>query len=358
MAYALVKKLLPVGMYEEYKADLKLILKNPDGSDHSVIEFKSGDNPDTLRGFGVNFFIIDEAARISYEAFVSVMTTVTQTMGRGIIISTPKGRGWFYEVYQRGEKNFSDGSPKYADPSEDPWAEWFAIRMPTWTNPTVKIQAIRDAKKNLPEDVFQQEYGAQFLADSAGVFRGINACSRGSLQNPIAGEQYVIGVDLARLRDFTVLTVIHRHTNHVVAFDRFNQISWEVQYYRIIQLARRYNNALVVMDSTGLGDPILETLRGGGVRVEGYKIGGSTAKQQLIEKLRVNIEHQRISFPPDLKVLRRELENYEYEVTDSGVIKYSAPDSQNDDCVVSLALANWGADSPEWVYHFRQLRGI
>src|SRR6185312_2006708 len=89
IAYNLVKRLLPKDTYAEQKTDLRLVLLEPDGAEHSAIEFKSGDDPDKLRGFAVNFFVVDEAARISWESFVSVLTTVTQTRGKGIIISTP-----------------------------------------------------------------------------------------------------------------------------------------------------------------------------------------------------------------------------------------------------------------------------
>jgi len=54
----------------------------------------------------------------------------------------------------------------------------------------------------------------------------------------------------------------------------------------------------------------------------------------------------------------RELENYEYEISETGVVKYSAPDGFHDDCVVSLALANWGADQAPYFYRYRNIRGI
>ncbi len=358
MAYALIKRLLPPGTFEEYKADLKLTLNQLDGSDRSTIQFRSGDNPDTLRGFAVNFVVIDEGARIPEASWVSVNTTLTQTRGRALIISTPNGRGWFYESYQKGEKCFGDGSPKYAEGEVDPWLEWMSIRMPTWSNPHVPVESIREMKKNLPEDVFQQEVGAQFLSDSAGVFRGISKCIRGSLQPPMPGRSYVIGVDLGKKRDYTVITVMDRQSNCVVYWDRFNQLSWEVQYHRVINAAKYYKNALIVMDSTGLGDPVVEAVRAGGVRVEGYTIGGSKAKQQLIEKLRLGVEKETVSFPQSLNILRRELENYEFNISESGVVKYSAPSGQHDDCVVSLALAYWVADSAPWVYTYTNHRGI
>lgn len=361
MAFGIIKKLLPQGTFQEYVADLRLILLHPDGSERSTIDFKSADNPDSLRGFGVNFFVMDEAARCSYESFVSLITTVTQTKGIGYFISTPKGRNWFYDIYQWGVKFDNDGVPLYipgADPDKggDPHPEFQSIRMPTWTNPHVDISAIRTMKATYPEDVYTQEVGAQFLVDSAGVFRGIKECIRGEQHGPEPGHQYVMGVDLARLKDYSVLTVMDKTNRTVVFHQRFNQISWEVQYRKIIDTAKKYR-AVCCIDSTGIGDPIVETIQNSGVRVSPYKIGSAAAKQQLIDKLRVNIEKQRISFP-NIQVLRRELENYEYQLSPSGTVRFSAPPGQNDDCVISLALANWYADMAEFKYTYHQVSGI
>jgi hypothetical protein len=357
MAFSLIKNLLPDKMYKPYQGDLKLVLLEPNGAEHSQIEFKSGDNPDSLRGFGVNFFVMDEAARCLHESWISLLTTVTQTRGRGFVISTPKGRGWFYDVYQKGVKYDEEtGLYLFSEENPDPNPEWFSVRMPTWTNPHVQLDSIREMKKNLVEDVFRQEVGAQFLLDSAGVFRGITGCIKGDLQQPTKGCQYIMGVDLGRLKDYTVLTVMERSTRHVVAFERFNGSSWDSQYQNIVALARKYN-ANVYIDSTGIGDPIVETLSNARIKLTPYKISGSAAKQQLVDKLRVNIEQQRITFPM-IPMLKRELENYEYEISTSGALKYSAPSGQHDDCVISLALANWGADQVPWTYKYSNVRGI
>lgn len=359
MAYRTVKRLLPKGTYEEYKADLKIVLLEPDGSEHSIIEFKSGDNPDNLRGFAVNFVVIDEAARVPYDSFISVMTTLTQTRGRAIIISTPKGRGWFYDVYERGNKFYRSGESKFVKGRKDPHPEWRSVRLPTWCNPTVSKEAIEELKRNLSSDAFQQEVAAEFLLESAGVFRGINNCvTSGPQREPaLPGRRYVIGIDLARLNDFTVLTVMDIERRHVVCQDRFTDLSWQIQYYRIIELARAYNNASCLVDATGIGDPILDTLQTAGLRADPYKISNNIAKRELIEKLRMAMEQGKLSFP-DIAVLREELEAYEYEFSENGVIRYSAPVGKHDDTVISLALAYWAVDQPLWQYKYRNVRGI
>jgi len=356
IAYNLVKRLLPKDTYAEQKTDLRLVLLEPDGAEHSAIEFKSGDDPDKLRGFAVNFFVVDEAARISWESFVSVLTTVTQTRGKGIIISTPKGRGWFYDVYRRGEKFDVTGQRILQDGEDDPYPEWRSVRLPTWANPHVGADAIKELKRNLPDDVFRQEVAAEFIDGSAGVFRSIRDCIRGELQPPIPGHHYVMGVDLARLRDFSVLTVGDMANNNVVHWERFNDTSWDVQYRRIIDCARRYN-AIAIVDSTGIGDPIVNTLSSAGIRLDPYKIGSSSAKKQLVDKLRVNIEQQKVSFP-NIPTLVKELEDYEYKFSESGVVSFSAPRGRFDDSVISLALMNWGASREPFTYRYKSVRGI
>lgn len=355
MAYTMVTRLLPKGTFAEHKADMYIELLKPDSSVHSVIEFKSAENPDTLRGFGVHFFVMDEAARCKYESFVSLMTTITHTNGRGFLISTPKGRGWFYDIYQKGLKADNEGNPLF-DEGEDPNPAWYSMRMPTWANPHVQAQAIEDLRSTMPEDVFQQEVSAEFLLDSAGVFRGVGDCIKGTPQKPLPGHRYVMGVDLARIHDFSVITVMDAANKHLVHFDRFNKLSWEVQYSKIVETAKRYNNASVYMDSTGIGDPICETISRAGVRVKPFKISAQS-KQHLIDSLRVNIERGLVSFP-NYPIMIRELQAFEYEVAASGLFKYSAPSGFHDDCVISLALANQGLEEAPWVYRYKNIRGV
>lgn len=347
MAMDEIKKRLPMEMVDEKIAKYRLNLLNPNGKIRSVIQFKTADDPDLLRGAAVNFFVIDEAARgMPFKSFESVMTTVTQTMGRGIVISTPNGRGWFYDIYQRGDKKLY--------PTE--WPEWFSLRMPTWVNPHVPMKAILDAKKNLPSDSFRQEYMAEFLQESAGVFKNVRGCVRGVMQPRQPGLSYVLGVDLARKHDYTVLTVMCRETKHVVYWDRFNQIDWNIQILKIIQCARAYN-ATISIDSTGVGDPIVSALNASGLDVVPYQIGTNLKKRQLIDMLRVQIEQGLISYP-EIPVLIDELQRFQYKETASGVIQFEAPEGYHDDCVISLSLAVRLAAEERWFYRYYKVNGI
>jgi len=237
--------------------------------------------------------------------------------------------------------------------------------MPTWTNPYVKPQRIMTMKKNMPGDVFEQEIAARFMLESAGVFRGIEGCIKKGLvgpmglplnEPPLAGHRYVVGVDLARKKDYTVIFVIDILRRHVVYYARFNDMSWAIQKRRIIEVASLYNRATCWMDGTGVGDPIVEDVKASGVNAQCFLIS-NRSKQELIEKLRADIEFSRISFP-QLPVLIKELRNYEYEINSNGNIKYSAPPGQHDDTVIALALAAHGLNVRHGFGRAMQIRGV
>ena len=70
----------------------------------STIWIKSGDNPDTLRGEGINFLVIDEAAMVKKEAWEEALRpALSDTLGKAVFISTPKSMNWFFDLWVRGQ---------------------------------------------------------------------------------------------------------------------------------------------------------------------------------------------------------------------------------------------------------------
>jgi hypothetical protein len=148
---------------------------------------------------------------------------------------------------------------------------------------------------------------------------------------------YVGGLDLARLTDFTVLTILDSDGRQVF-IDRYNLLDWAVQKQRIINDVNRYNAALL-LDSTGIGDPIYDDLRRAGLNVDGYKFT-SDSKGKLIEFLMLAFDQAKIAILDD-PVQKNELGIYEYTIGRSGNVSYNAPDGYHDDTVIALALAWW-----------------
>jgi len=214
---------------------------------------------------------------------------------------------------------------------------------------------VEEARHTLPMDVFRQEYEAEFLEDSAGVFRGIMNCVKGDFEQPKTGASYILGWDIAKHTDFSVMIVMDTHRRHVVAYDRFNQIDYSLQLQRLKALADKYK-ARVIMDSTGVGDPVLEQVKKMGLFVDGYNFT-STTKQQLIENLAVAIENGEVSFP-HIPELIHELQLYQYEITRAGNVRYSAPQGYHDDTVIALGLALLGCKERKFTTFSRIGLGI
>lgn len=296
---------------------------------NSVIEFKSADNPDTLRGEGLKRAVIDEAARVKREVFEEVIRpAISDTKGRVLFMSTPKGKNWFFDMWTRGQ-----------DPLQEEYESW---KFPTSDNPQVPKEDIEQAKQSLPMDVFNQEYLAEFLDDAAGVFKNIKACKGSKEQRPIKGKTYYAGCDLAKHTDFTVLTILDSKGNQIY-FRRLNKLDWPYQKKLITEIVKDYK-ARLLLDSTGIGDPIFDDLKAAGLNVEGYKFT-QDSKKKLIESLMIAFEQKKIKILNNPTQIN-ELGIFEYKINPSGTVHYSAPEGYHDDCVIALALANWKLQNP------------
>jgi len=137
------------------------------------------------------------------------------------------------------------------------------------------------------------------------------------------------GIDLAKSVDWTVIVGLDIDGN-VAYFDRF-QMDWHNTKQTILRLSK----CPILVDSTGVGDPILEDLQREGVNIQGLKFT-SSSKQQLMEGLQAAIHQGKIGYPEG--IISQELEVFEYQYTATGV-KYSSPSGFHDDAVMSLALA-------------------
>lgn len=299
------------------------------------IELKGADKEDSLVGVAVKSLRVDEAALIKKNVWSQILRPMlADYKAPAYFYSTPRGKNWFYDLYMRGVRG------------EVGWKSW---RQPTSINKYISVEEIADAKRDSTEMMFSQEWMAEFLSDETGVFKRIRQCIVGSYKAAVPGRFYVMGVDLAKTVDFTVLTVMDSVTREVVAWERFQDLSWSVQKLRVQELAAKYNNALCVVDSTGIGDPIVEDFQRAGLSLfyqddkPGFKFNNDT-KNQLILNLAISIEQRRITFPME-QILVDELESFEYQITDSGRLRYSAPDGKHDDSVISLALACWALKS-------------
>lgn len=285
----------------------------------SVIAFKSADNADSLYGADVWAVVIDEASRCKEDAWLAIRSTVASTEGPIRLIGNVKGRkSWAYRLARQAEA----GHPAMT------YAKITALD--AVAAGVLAQEELDDARRVYPEAQFRELFLAEPSDDEGNPFdmRAIVDCIGSLSGSPIV----VWGIDLARLVDWTVLIGLDAE-GQVVAWDRF-QRPWPET---IEVITRTVRGTPTLVDSTGVGDPILQQLqREAGSQVAGYKFS-QPSKQQLMEGLAVAIQERQLRFPPGQIV--RELESFEYVYGRTGV-HYSAPEGLHDDCVCALALAN------------------
>ncbi len=114
----------------------------------SSITFRSGDNPDRLRGVEKDWIWLDEASFMGKYVWDVVYPTLTSTHGIAWVTTTPQGYDWVYDTFYKpaieGEKDYE------------------AWRFPTIENPYIDKELVEKAKKDLSEVMFRQEYMASF----------------------------------------------------------------------------------------------------------------------------------------------------------------------------------------------------
>lgn len=294
------------------------------------IQCKSTDSPQGLLGESVDLMVVDEAPLISDQIYQQNLLPPLTDGGRAIYIGTPRSKNWFYRKFVKsvpGESRFQFKSVEGRANKEF-------------------IEAQREEFQD--ERLFRQEYEAEFLEGAMQVFRDVNdvIVKRESIYKPyVPGHYYLMGVDIAKLDDFTVITVIDTTDNSVAYWKRFNLIDYPTQVEQIIAVSKDYGNCRIVLDTTGLGEPVKDMLEKRGVFVEDFKFTGQS-KEALIQKLRLYIANKWIKIPNEPK-LQEELEAFEFVLLNEKTgeplkhIKYGAPKGGHDDTVDSLALAVW-----------------
>ena len=287
------------------------------------VAVRSADNPDSLRGEGLDFVVMDECAFMQREAWTeAIRPALSDRLGKALFISTPKGHNWFWEAYQRGIRG------------EEGWAAW---TFPTVNNPYIDPKEVEAAKRDLPEIIYRQEYLAEFVDDQGGVFRRVQEAAVLQPQEPQAGRQYVAGVDVAASVDFTVVTVLDAESKEMVYMDRFNRVDYPVLINRLESVYHRYNLTSMVVEANSIGRPVIDELVSRGLNIVPFTTTSAT-KQAIIQSLQAAFENGLIRVL-DEPVLIGELLSFESKRNASGSFSYSAPDGMHDDCVMSLAIA-------------------
>lgn len=276
----------------------------------------TGGKPNVSEGY--NWIVIDEAAKdVPERAWTQELRpTLSNTGGEAMFISTPDGKGWFHDWWQRGQ------SDDHSDVDSFRWSTYDAAHIPD-----SEVEAARD---ELPQRIFEQEYLAHFRDDTGGVFDPEPAAyDADAVEGP-----YRAGVDLARSEDYLAIVVLGGD-GRVAHLTRERELSWPQIQSRVERVHEQFQ-CPVAIDATR-DNKVVADLEAAGVDIRPVTFSAQR-KQALVENLAAGIEAGEVTVPEDTMLLT-ELQVFEYETTRAGNVRYGAPDGHHDDTVDALAMA-------------------
>lgn len=297
----------------------------------SILYVLGADKPDSLRGpnpFGV---VLDEYGDVKTDVWSGIIQPIMTANPDAWtwFTGTPKGKNDFWKKYE------------YARSNKGNWEAWI---LKSSESGIINADALLDAKLTTTQAFYSQEYECDFLDSASSFFRRTRDNVYDAPDTPEATHSYQLGGDLAKYQDYTVITPFDLHTFRVGKQDRFNQVDWNLQKARIEANYHRYRANNIVLDATGVGDPIVEDLTRQGMQVTPFKFT-EQSKRDLLTHLAVLLEQDKIKIPNDPELLA-ELDAIQWELTEGGKTRIATVEGMHDDRVMSLALAVWGHDTP------------
>ena len=288
----------------------------------SVIQFRSGESGDSLRGYTVKrggILAIDEGAFLSREVYEIVMPLVSKEGCTLVIASTPDSMdGMYYSLWSREDGviriNWSDYIDQmYSKEELDFYRSVYSDRR------------------------FRTEILGEFAVGEGTVFSGIANCV-----SPIELTQQgnlVAGIDFGsgNLQDSTVITFIDEDLQVIAQYDTndkppMEQIDW------LARLLLDYKPIRVLAEKNGLGSVYFDALKQKCPIVTPW-ITTNDSKTAIVDDLAAHIEKGRIKFQPKCEKLLEQLQVYRETQSSTGKRVFNAPQGKHDDFVISTALA-------------------
>lgn len=288
----------------------------------SVIQFRSGESGDSLRGYTVKrggILAIDEGAFLSREVYEIVMPLVSKEGCTLVVASTPDSMdGMYYSLWSREDGviriNWSDYIDQmYSKEELDFYRSVYSDRR------------------------FRTEILGEFAVGEGTVFSGIANCV--SPVELIQKGTLVAGIDFGsgNLQDSTVITFIDEDLQVVAQYDTndkppMEQIDW------LARLLLDYKPVRVLAEKNGLGSVYFDALKQKCPIVTPW-ITTNDSKTAIVDDLAAHIEKGRIKFQPKCEKLLEQLQVYRETQSSTGKRVFNAPPGKHDDFVISTALA-------------------
>ena len=293
----------------------------------SSLQFRSVEKYENLRGAHLTHLVCDEFDYYRPDAYVNALSPMMNQRGvRTIFCSTPNGKGQFYEFCNR----------------QDTHPNWLTFRSTIEETGIQKyIDNVKAKRGMIADALYRQEYEAEFIDEGGEVFT--KAGNIFTLEDfAPKGKRHYGGIDIGKKKDRTVVTILNEH-GHCVFWKRFSieeQSDGVILSETLVDILKQFPN-LVCLWETNYDPSVFDMARR---KVKGLIVHdtGNDSKNKIVSRLNASINRGIIAMPRFAIEVREELLNYQMNHTPTRKLpSYSAPSGRHDDCVISLALANY-----------------
>lgn len=311
-----IRKLPRELVHKVNESELYVVLGND-----TKIAIKGADNPDSLRGVGLNGVILDEYQDQSPSVFTDVIRpALTDKKGWSVFIGTPKGFNHFYDLFVHAEK--TEG--------------WKGFKFTSYDNPLLDPAEIDEARKALPEDIFAQEYLAEFRKMKGLVYKEFNRDLH--VVQTLPERQFIevlAGVDFGYTNPAAILVIGKDFDNNYWVVDEYYERGKTTnELVEILQQRQQKFSLNFLYPDPAEPDRIEEINRSG---LTCREVSKDIAAG--VDRVRALFKGNRIRILASCTNLIWELETYHYPDTREGRNEYELPVKENDHAVDALRYA-------------------
>jgi len=264
------------------------------------IYLKGSDRPETLRGTGISYVVLDEYASMKPVVWEQIIRpSLADVQGRGLFIGTPAGKNHFFDLYN--------------DAQEDD--EWDSFQFMSIDNPFLPATEIEASKKNMSTMSFRQEFEASFETFSGGIFKE----EWFKLDEEPEEGSYVIAIDPAGYEDSEKERNLKRSRldETAIAIVKIDRDKWWVKdilhgRWNIKETAKRILKAAIDVEASTVGIeigslrnailPYLEDemrTENQWLSIAELRHGGKKKTERITWSLQGRMEHGQITFNPE-----------------------------------------------------------
>ena len=261
------------------------------------IYLKGSDRPETLRGVGLSYVVLDEYASMKPVVWEQIIRpTLADVRGEAFFIGTPAGKNHFYDLYR--------------DALDDD--DWDAFQFNSTDNPFLPPEEIEASRKTMSSMSFRQEFEASFETGSGGIFKEEWFKTE---EEPVDGS-YVIAIDPAGFEAIEQERNLKRSRldETAIAIVKIDRDKWWVKDIlhgrwniketakKILYSAMKVESATVGIETGSLRNAILPYLEdemrteGKWVSIVELRHGGKKKNDRITWALQGRMEHGQISF--------------------------------------------------------------